>query len=87
MEMAPQLETLPCVKKVLEGTAAHSTAGRKDLDVQFIDYYSPGRSFVTCHHLGVAPYCITAELCSLMFYLEMTTREFRGKDERGEQII
>lgn len=29
----------------------------------------------------------TAKLCSLMFYLEMTTREVHGKDERGEQII
>ncbi len=55
--------------------------------MQFIDYYSPGMSFVTCHQLQVAPYCITAELCSLMFYLGMTTREVRGKDERGEQII
>lgn len=31
------------------------TAGRKDLDLQFIDYYNLG-IFVTCHQLRVAPY-------------------------------
>lgn len=56
---------------------ADSTAGGKDLDVLFIDY-SPGMSFVT-RQLRVSPYCITAELCRLMLYLEMTTKDVPGK--------
>lgn len=83
MEMAPWQETWPCVQKDCEGTIAPSAAGGRDHDVQIIDYYSPEMSFVSCHQLQVTPYCITAELCSLMLYLET---KVHGKDERGEQI-
>lgn len=60
-----------------------SQCSRRDLDVQFIDYYSPQMSFVTCHQWQVTPRHITAEPRCLMLYLEMKTREVHGKDERG----
>lgn len=54
---------LPRVQKAWEGRA-HSKAGKKDTDMQFIDYYSPEMSFVSCHQWQVTPYCI-ATACSI----------------------
>lgn len=69
MEMAPQQEASPCVQKDWEGTAAHSAAGGRALDMQLIDYCIPGLNCVTCHQLRVILYSITAEPCSFMVYL------------------
>lgn len=55
--------------------------------MQFIDYCGPGMTFVTCHQLQVAPYCITAELCNCMFYLEMPTIEVHGKVKEENKLM
>lgn len=58
-----------------ENLRGRTAAGGKGRHVKFIDYYSQstaGRS-VPCY--------------SLVFYLEVMTREVHGKDERGEYIL